>query len=155
MNKFKKRFKKSINLPAYMTIEASLLMPGIIVLVGIIIYFSLFLYNHLVVYQSCSMAAIRGTQCKAMSDSAVKTFTEAQLQKLLERQIYDYTSESHVEVGGASINCRAATSIENRLISFGLYRERQLETERGASLIRLDPSTLIRNNRPHRGGNDD
>lgn len=79
---------KKYKLEGYMTVEASFIIPLVFICFIIIILYTFFLYNHLVVYQSCYLSALRGSQLKNATNDAVKTCVDTQAAKLLEGQIY-------------------------------------------------------------------
>lgn len=130
---------------AYMTIEASFIVPFVFMLFMLIIYFAFFLYNHTVVYQACYLAALRGTQIKNVTDDVVTQYVDREAGELLANQIFQYQTEHSVDVGMLSIEVKAYSYIDNLLSKLGVYNVTKLESDRSAKAIRIDPATFIRN----------
>ena len=64
MNRIITNREKQHALNAYMTLEASFIIPFVFICFILIILYTFYLYNHMVVYQSCYLSALRGSQLK-------------------------------------------------------------------------------------------
>lgn len=129
---------------AYMTLEASYIVPIVFLIFIIIIYFIFYLFNHCVVYQSVYASGLRGQQIKGVSDAAVKIYIEEQASDLLDEQIYQYQIDCRVDVGITGIEVAALSSINNGLQKFGLYDVSNFITERKARLPKINETQFIR-----------
>ncbi len=136
---------KKYKLEGYMTVEASFIIPLVFICFIIIILYTFFLYNHLVVYQSCYLSALRGSQLKNATNDAVKTCVDTQAAKLLEGQIYQYQIDHDSDVSMMSISVTARSYITNLISGYGLYKDKELSSERKVSINRIDPVDYIRN----------
>lgn len=129
----------------YMTVEASFIIPLVFICFIISILFTFFLYNHLIVYQSCYIAALRGSQMKNVTDSAIEQYVKENLENLLNEQVYQHGLKQDVSVGTLSIATNASTNISNPLYRFNLYKEKEMEGIREVTVNRTDPVGYIRN----------
>lgn len=129
----------------YMTVEASFIIPLVFICFIISILFTFFLYNHLIVYQSCYISALRGSQMKNVTDSAIEQYVEENLENLLNEQVYQHGLKQDVSVGTLSIATNASMNISNPLYRFNLYKEKEMEGIREVTINRTDPVGYIRN----------
>ncbi len=134
-------------LSAYMTLEATLIMPFAIALNILIIYFGFFLYNQCIVSQSCYLAALRGSQIKNCSDTQIQEITERELEKLLKEQIFTSGFQHNVEVNTFSIKTSAASQIKILFQKLHLYEEEMLVADSKNEIVRLDAVAFIRKSR--------
>lgn len=141
----KKSTIRNLSFDGYMTIEASFIIPLAFICFIVTILFTFFLYNHLITYQSCYIAALRGSQMKNVTDSAIEQYVKENLEKLLNEQVYQRGFEQNVNVGALSIFVNADTNISNPLYRFELYKEKELKGSREVSVNRIDPVGYIRN----------
>ena len=58
---------------AYITLEASFIVPLMTIIFVIIIYITFFEYNSCVIYQDSYIAALRGSQLREMSESEIES----------------------------------------------------------------------------------
>ena len=129
----------------YMTVEASFIIPLVFICFIVSILFTFFLYNHLIVYQSCYIAALRGSQIKNVTDSAIEQYVKENLEDLLNGQVYKYGSKQNISIGSMSITTNASANIPNPLYMFDLYKEKELVGNRDVTVNRMDPVGYIRN----------
>ncbi len=137
--------KKHICLDGYMTLEASFIIPLTFICFIIILLYTFFLYNHLVVYQSCYISALRGSQVKNATTDAIKKYVDEQATKLLEEQVYQYQIDHTSDVSALSIKVNAVSKVTNLMSKFDLYKEGELVSNRGVSVNRINPVDYIRN----------
>lgn len=136
---------KKRGIPAYMTVEASFIVPFTVICFIIIIFFTFFLYDHMLVYQSCYLSALRGSQLKNTTDDAVEAYVKKELEELEDNLIYQYGINNDVRAGALGINVESRLSIENRMYRFNLYKEEEIAGQREVSINRTDPVSYIRN----------
>ncbi len=136
---------KKRGIPAYMTVEASFIVPFTVICFIIIIFFTFFLYDHMLVYQSCYLSALRGSQLKNTTDDAVEAYVKKELEKLEDNLIYQYGINNDVRAGALGISVESRLSIENRMYRFNLYKEEEIAGQREVSINRTDPVSYIRN----------
>ena len=72
---------------AYMTVEASLVLPTIIGGIIFILYLGIFLYNYCTINQTAYIAALRGSQIKNVSTDEIDNYVKKQIDELLFQQI--------------------------------------------------------------------
>lgn len=136
---------KKRGIPAYMTVEASFIVPFTVICFIIIIFFTFFLYDHMLVYQSCYLSALRGSQLKNTTDDAVEAYVKKELEELEDNLIYQYGINNDVRAGALGISVESRLSIENRMYRFNLYKEEEIAGQREVSINRTDPVSYIRN----------
>lgn len=140
-NNFKKyRFK------GYLSIEASLIMPMIILLFVFIIYFTCYLYNLCLIKQIAYVAALRGSQILNGSDAQIKEYVEEELEELLEKPLV-YVSELEKSVNVSSNKVRVELSGKMNIAFYQMQfvKKNQWEIYGVGSANRVDPVTFIRN----------
>ena len=104
-------FKKEKS--AYMTVEASLVIPLILGGIIFVLYIGFYLYNFVTVRQVAYIAALRGSQMKEASSSEIENFVEKQVDELLLGQILAKESiKKEVEVFTGSIKVKIYTSVK-------------------------------------------
>ena len=81
---------------AFLTVEASLLMPMMIMLLVITIYWTFYMYNNCVVYQDCYISSLRGSQMMDMEVSEVKSSVLEYAKDLLNNQLFQYQNILHL-----------------------------------------------------------
>ena len=72
---------------AYMTLEASLVIPIVIGGIIFILFLGFYLYNVCVVKQGSYIAALRGSQLMDATSDEVEAYVQQQLENLVENQI--------------------------------------------------------------------
>lgn len=91
---------------AYMTIEASLILPVIVGGIIFVLYLGIFLYNSCTIKQTAYIAALRGSQIKNMSQKEIETYVEKQIDELLFQQILardDMKKEINISMGKVTV----------------------------------------------------
>lgn len=134
--------KKKVN--AYLTVEASFLLPLLIMLIMIICTIMFFLFNCCVTYQACYISSLRGSQLMDMSSGEIEKRVKDYMDELLDNQIYDFTKDSEVDVGIMSIKTKAKTQTDNIFSFSEVFSNIQMKNEYKAEARRLDPIKLIR-----------
>lgn len=133
---------------AYMTVEASLVMPMILGGIVLVICLGMYLYNVCTLQQAVYIAALRGSQQLGMSAEEVKEYTDRQLELLLEGQIL---AKSGLErtVCVSSRRVEARTEMKSQMPFFqGLLSVTEVWTiEKTGKADRINPVDIIRNKR--------
>ncbi len=137
--------KRELNIAGYLTVEASFLVPLMVVILIIVIYWSFYIYNNCVIYQDCYIAALRGCQLMDMKDSEIRNKVEKYVNDLLDNQLFQYQKEATVSVGAITIGVSASTSIENKTVNILMQENDVYLSDRQAESKRIDPVWLIRN----------
>lgn len=137
-----KKNKKRI--AAYMTLEASFLIPLAFILFLIIIYFGFYLYDQCVVLQGCYLASLRGSQIWTLSDSDLERVVRDEAEKLLDKQIFTNSKNCQVQVNALSIEVRGESEIQMKLPNYDLYNKERLGTNKVSKIRRLNPVLFIR-----------
>ena len=130
---------------AYMTVEASLLLPMILGGIIFIIFLGFYLYNAVTVKQAVYIAALRGSQVKEESRDAIESYVEQELEKMLCNRILSGENmeiktkvsdhKVHVEMGLVT-NISLSQEIDSK-INFGTIRSK-------AEASRINPVDIIR-----------
>lgn len=129
---------------AFFTVEASLIMPVIIFLSLVISIFCFYLYNCSIIYQSCYISALRGTQMVNASSGEIKKCVEKYLTELLDNQIYEYIDYSTVDIDMFQIETRAGTKIRNIFNKYDVFEEIEMSGSCEAEAKFIYPVKLIR-----------
>lgn len=129
---------------AFLTVEASLIMPVIIILSLVISIFCFYLYNCSIIYQSCYISALRGTQMMNASSSEIKTSVEKHLMELLDNQIYEYIDYSSVDVNTFQVETKAGTRTANIFSKYDVFDEVEMSSSCEADAKISYPVKLIR-----------
>ncbi len=136
---------KRYMLNGYMTLEATFIIPFVFICFILIILYTFYLYNHMVVYQSCYLSALRGSQLKNATNETVKELVDAEIRKLLDNQVYQYQFDFDSDVNLLSIKVNAKSHITNKIAEFNIYKEKELVSNRSTEINRIDPVDYIRN----------
>lgn len=137
-------YKKEKN--AYFTVEASMLIPLILGGIIFVIYLGIYLYNVCTLKQSSYMAALRGSQMKNVSNEDIKSYTQQQLNQLLEQQILATEKlETRIHVTGNKVKIYISTNITMPFAGFISKAVDFWEIENEAEANRLNPVEIIRN----------
>lgn len=129
---------------AYITLEASFIMPLSIMILLITIYFSFYLYNQCVVYQDCYLASLRGSQIMDADSSFVEKKVYEEINKLLDNQVFEYSINPDVNVNLLKVTTKASSEIKLMRFVTEMYKSGNLSTEKEASANRLNPATIVR-----------
>ena len=130
---------------AYMTLEASLVLPVIFAGIMVMIYWGIYLYDMSVMKQVAYIAALRGSRISDASAEDVKGFVEEQLEQLLERKIMMKENlQKEVKVTYGKVKVKVVMNVKIPLIhwitddmEFGII-------EKEAEAVRIDPVNFIR-----------
>ena len=145
MNRIITNREKQHALNAYMTLEASFIIPFVFICFILIILYTFYLYNHMVVYQSCYLSALRGSQLKNATNDAVKEHIDEEIRRLLNNQVYQYQIDFDSDVSLLSISVNAKSYITNRMSDFNIYKVNEFTSNRSIKINRTDPVDYIRN----------
>ena len=145
MNRIITNREKQHALNAYMTLEASFIIPFVFICFILIILYTFYLYNHMVVYQSCYLSALRGSQLKNATNDAVKEHIDEEIRRLLNNQVYQYQIDFDSDVSLLSISVNAKSYITNRMSDFNIYEVNEFTSNRSIRINRTDPVDYIRN----------
>lgn len=92
---------------AYMTVEASLVIPIILGGIIFVMYVGFYLYNAATIKQTAYIAALRGNQMKNVSSYEIENYVEKQIEEMLSRQILSgKIMRKEVKVFQGSINVK-------------------------------------------------
>jgi len=138
-------------IPAYMTVEASMIVPFVYVMILISIILAFFLYNHCIVNQSCYIAMLRAQQVKEASNSAIESYANNELSMLLDEQIYSYNKNAKVTVGISYITVKSSVYMENIYFPLRVYEGASFTSEKTAHVMRYNPAEFIRKSNKTKG----
>lgn len=98
---------------AYMTIEASLILPLIIGGIIFVLYLGIFLYNSCTIKQTANIAALRGSQMKNMSQKEMETYVEKQIDELLFQQILARENiKKEIDISMGKVTVKMGTDVK-------------------------------------------
>ena len=136
-------FKKEKS--AYMTVEASLVIPLIFGGIIFVLYIGFYLYNFVTVRQVAYIAALRGSQMKEASSSEIENFVEKQVDELLLGQILAKESiKKEVEVFTGSIKVKIYTSVKIPFAGLLSITDHFWEIRGESRVNRTEPIEIIR-----------
>ena len=136
-------FKKEKS--AYMTVEASLVIPLIFGGIIFVLYIGFYLYNFVTVRQVAYIAALRGSQMKEASSSEIENFVEKQVDELLLGQILAKESiKKEVEVFTGSIKVKIYTSVKIPFAGLLSITDNFWEIRGESRVNRTEPIEIIR-----------
>lgn len=145
-----KKYKlEKIKIDAYFTVEASFMIPLVLMIFFVIIYTTFFLYNHCVVSQVIYTSVLRGQQLKNEKVPIVREYVSQQLDELLGEQVFQYQKEYKVDVSMSKIRVSAESKIENKMVKSGMLDMDYYLTEREDCVMTFYPAEYIREH--HKG----
>lgn len=137
---------------AYMTIEATLIMPLIVGGVIFILYLGFYLYNACTVKQTAYIAALRGSRIKKGSSAEIEDYVVKQVDELLQNQMLareDIHKEIRISMG--RINVKITTEIKMPFAGFLSSKVNMWKIEGQAWANRVDTIEIIREARKING----
>lgn len=136
-------FKKEKS--AYMTVEASLVIPLILGGIIFVLYIGFYLYNFVTVKQVAYIAALRGSQMKETSSTEIENFVKQQVDELLLGQILAKESiKKEVEVFTGSIKVKIYTSVKIPFAGLLFITDNFWEIRGESWVNRTEPIEIIR-----------
>ena len=136
-------FKKEKS--AYITIEASLVLPLILGGIIFVLYIGFYLYNFATVKQVAYIAALRGSQTRDVSYAEIENYVERQVDELLLGQILAKENiKKEVEVFAGSIKVKIYTSVKIPFAGLLPFTDNFLEIQGESWVNRTEPIEIIR-----------
>ena len=130
---------------AYMTIEATLIIPVIVGGIIFVLYLGIFLYNSCTIKQTAYIAALRGSQIKNMSQKEIETYVEKQIDELLFQNILareEVKKEVRTSIGKVTVKMSTDVNIPFTDLLSAKIHIWEIETEGYAN--RVNPIEIIR-----------
>ena len=130
---------------AYMTVEASLIIP--IVLGGIIfvMYVGCYLYNFVTMKQTAYIAALRGSQIKSADSAEIETFVEKQVDELLQGQILVKGNiKKEISVSLNNIKVKIQTDVKIPFVKLLSFIDEKWKISEESVVNRTEPIEIIR-----------
>ena len=137
---------------AYMTVEASLLMP--VILGGIIftIFSGLYLYNVVTIKQAAYIAALRGSQVRGKSKDVIDAYVEQELENMLcGRILAGENSEIKIKVSSHKVSVQIRFVMNMPLFQEIFSKTNLWIMEGKAEAELINPVEIIRNVRKING----
>ena len=129
----------------YMTVEAGMVMPLIVVGIVFLIYAGFYLYDVAVIRQISYAAALRASQQTDLTSSEMKTYAEKQLKDLMEKRLL-VVEERNEEISVSSGKVVINVSAKVKMPFFVLLSEKlnlwKIKSE--AEAVRVNPVKNIR-----------
>lgn len=137
---------------AYMTLEASLVIPLILGGIIFLLYLGFYLYNACVIKQVSYIAALRGSQLLNAGSQEVETYVQQQLENLLINQILaEEDIEKGVSVFAGKVKVRINSDMKMPLTEWISSEIDFWNIESEAEASRINPVDIIRNVRKING----
>lgn len=137
--------KKRKYYDGYLTIEASFLIPAVLMILLLLLYWGFYCYDKSVSVQCSYIAALRGSNQWELSDGQLETYTLEQLEKLTgETLLYLKTEKTYADVEILEIKAGVEGGMD---ILFSKLRGDTMErwdTESEKKAYRLKPASYIR-----------
>lgn len=128
----------------YMTIEATLIMPLIIMGIVFIIYIGFYLYDVSVIRQISYVAALRASEQLDFTDMEMKEYAKKQLSELKEnRLLVIKTWEEKINVNNGRIKIRVSAQVAMPFQSVFLLYPGVWEIKSEAQAIKVNPVQII------------
>lgn len=130
---------------AYMTVEASLVLPTIIGGVIFILYLGIFLYNYCTINQTAYIAALRGSQIKNVSTDEIDNYVKKQIDELLFQNILareEVKKEVSTSIGKVTVKMSTDVNIPFSDLLSAKIHIWEIKTEGYAN--RVNPIEIIR-----------
>ena len=142
-----KKFKN-----AYMTVEASLVMPVILGSIIFTIYIGFYLYNVCTIKQTAYIAALRGSQMVNGSCGEIETYVGKELEKLLgNRVLAKERLESKIDVLSHKVRVKIMLDMHMPFFHWISSKVGFWTIEAKAEANRIYPMDVIRNVRKTNG----
>lgn len=130
---------------AYMTVEASLVMPIILGGIVFVMYVGFYLYNAATIKQTAYIAALRGNQMKNVSSYEIENYVEKQVDEILSQQILSgKIMKKKVKVSKGSINVKIYTELKMPFTGLADVEDILREIIREVKVKRTNPMEVIR-----------
>lgn len=137
---------------AYMTLEASLVIPFVIGGIIFILYLGFYLYNACVIKQVACVAALRGSQLQKATTEEVEAYVQQQLENLLENQMLaEENIDKEIRVSAGKVKVRINSEMKMPLAEWISSETNLWSIESKAEASRLNPVDIIRNVRKING----
>ena len=130
---------------AYMTVEASLVLPTVIGGIIFILYLGIFLYNYCTINQTAYIAALRGIQIKNVSTDEIDNYVKKQIDELLFQNILareEVKKEVRTSIGKVTVKMSTDVNIPFSDLLSAKIHIWEIETEGYAN--RVNPIEIIR-----------
>jgi len=130
---------------AYMTVEASLVLPTVIGGIIFILYLGIFLYNYCTINQTAYIAALRGSQIKNVSTDEIDNYVKKQIDELLFQNILareEVKKEVRTSIGKVTVKMSTDVNIPFTDLLSAKIHIWEIETEGYAN--RVNPIEIIR-----------
>ena len=130
---------------AYMTVEASLVLPTVIGGIIFILYLGIFLYNYCTINQTAYIAALRGSQIKNVSTDEIDNYVKKQIDELLFQNILareEVKKEVRTSIGKVTVKMSTDVNIPFSDLLSAKIHIWEIKTEGYAN--RVNPIEIIR-----------
>ena len=130
---------------AYMTVEASLVLPTVIGGIIFILYLGIFLYNYCTINQTAYIAALRGSQIKNVSTDEIDNYVKKQIDELLFQNILareEVKKEVSTSIGKVTVKMSTDVNIPFSDLLSAKIHIWEIKTEGYAN--RVNPIEIIR-----------
>lgn len=143
-------YKKRKN--AYMTLEASLVIPLIVGGIIFLLFLGFYLYNACVIKQAVYVAALRGSQLTNVTSDEVEAYVQQQLENLMGNQILARENmEKEISVSIGKVKVRISSHMQMPLTEWISSVTNLWSIESKAEASRINPVDIIRNVRKING----
>lgn len=135
-----------------MTVEASIIMPMIVIVLVFILYIGFYLYDVCVAGQFAYIAALRTSQQKELTMEELEAYGKKQLEELVtDRLVVTDTRQEKIKVTVRKIEVEISTMIQMPFSNFISEKMGLWKIRGNGEVVRTDPVKYIRS---VRGKND-
>ena len=130
---------------AYMTVEASLVIPIILGGIVFVMYMGFYLYNVATIRQTAYIVALRGNQMRNVSSYEIENYVEKQVDEMLFQQILSgKIIKKEVKVTQESINVNIYTEFKVPFAELTDMKNDLGKSSWEAEVKRINPMEVIR-----------
>ncbi len=145
MKKGRKKYKKSNWINAYLSLEASLIVPLIFMLIICFIYLMFFLYDSCLIKQVAYTAALRGSQEKRLSEKEIEQKVNQNIEELIGNRLIMSSEISRViNVSVFQVEVEIQSVVKMPFPNTFIFNMSEWKINEKAVAKRVDPVSYIR-----------
>lgn len=130
---------------AYMTVEATMVIPIILGGIVLVIYVGFYLYNVATIKQTAYIVALRGSQMRTVSSFEIEKYVEKQVDEMMFQQIFFQENiKKEVKVSQGSINVKINADLKIPFAGFGNVENSLKKITWESGVKRINPMEIIR-----------
>ena len=129
----------------YMTLEATMIMPLIIVGIVFVIYISFYLYDASIIRQISYVAALRASQQMDYTAEQMENYAKKHLEEQLEKRLLAIKGrEQEIKVSLGKVKIKMSATVDMPFSNFISEKLNLWKMESETEVIRVNPVKIIR-----------